>query len=223
MIGPILVVAAIGALTIAVIASKKEGEQSGGGGGGKKKGIRDRGLLSQYARQAEGALGWPGLADFLDAVAYTESRWTLTAGPPAVGPTNRATGPYQIRPNSAGDSETMRAQFRNDPKLLQDPAIATAAIVAYFSRNLSRNRDATWGMLRASGAFPAFVHGEPRTPLTKSKSLSWWRIRYGDSIRRFEQALRASGNPQSMVDAIAWRNPRRVNVAWLASKLGANV
>ncbi|KKK48466.1 hypothetical protein LCGC14_3144820, partial [marine sediment metagenome] len=90
-----------------------------------------RALLYSYAQILEQALGWYALADFLDATAYTESRWHLRPRDhvPKSG-RNRATGPYQIRPNSAGDTDELREIFLDQPWLLEDPRIATAAVVA---------------------------------------------------------------------------------------------
>lgn len=56
-----------------------------------------------YAEPIEAAARWPGLADFLVAVAYIESRGVSHAK--GAGGSNRALGWFQIRPDSSRASE----------------------------------------------------------------------------------------------------------------------
>lgn len=144
-------------------------------------------------------LDW-NLSEFLDATAYTESRWTWRPKGriPKAG-SNSAVGPYQLRPNSAGDTKDLRARFKLEPWLLEHPTVATAAIVAYLSRMSSQNPAATKAEMRASLAYPIFIHGRP-TKLSESlaagspyKTLAAQQGRYDTAIESFKEGASAAG------------------------------
>lgn len=174
-------------------------------------------------------LNWPGLADLLDTMALTESGWKLSPNKEvASSGSNRATGPYQLRPKSAGSAQpaAMASQFKQEPWLLEDPAIATSSIVAYFSRLSDNAPNATWGDVRASGAFPVYIHGRPTRLIeglakaTKHKTLAMQQARYDEAIGRFKKGLKRAGVDASFADRKAF--PRRMNykVATLMPMLG---
>lgn len=167
-----------------------------------------RQLLYGYGLSLEMALNWPGLAMFLDSVAYTESRWKLR--PEKQAPksgSNGAVGPYQIRPRSGGDTPEFRAAFLAEPWFLEDPRIATAAEVAYLSRMASRNLYASWAEARASLAYPVFIHGRPTTlieslaKVTKHKTLAAQQERYDNAVGRLISAVIKAGYAQNEPEA----------------------
>lgn len=128
----------------------------------------NRAAMLDAAQRVETALQWPGLASFLDAAAYTESRWHPTAGAKRVG-TNGAIGGWQTRPTSAFPTQGKRKEFTKPQAIamggkLLDPRVAAAAIGAYLYRLRSWNPDATWGELRAGMVFPFMVKGRPTDP-----------------------------------------------------------
>lgn len=157
--------------------------------------------LQAWARRAEVALGWSGLAAFLDVVALGESGWKLRPrGETTSAGSNKAVGPYQIRPKSAGRNAEERAMFLADPSLLQNAATATAAIVAYLVSLRGYNSNPSWVDLRVGMAFPVFTKGYPKklieglAKVTKYKTLASQQERYMDGVRRFEKNMGRSGH-----------------------------
>lgn len=157
--------------------------------------------LQAWGRRAEVALGWKGLAAFLDVVALGESGWRLRPrGETTSAGSNKAVGPYQIRPKSAGRNAQERAMFQQNPALLQNAATATAAIVAYLTSLRGYNSNPSWTDLRVGMAFPIFTKGYPETLIkgvaekTKFKTLAQQQKRYMDGVRRFEKNMQRSGH-----------------------------
>lgn len=180
---------------------------------GKNQGIRP--AVVETAQRYEKKLQWEGLADFLDATAYTESRWRPFAGGLRPG-SNKAQGVYQMRPDSAGDTPELRAIFRAYPVLLTTPEVATACAVAYFWRMLDPVRSGgyvSWERLRASFAYPFFIRGRAavveraasKGQLGQTKGIV--PARYDAAMKRFRQAVKATG---SKFDPEANAYPKRV-------------
>lgn len=185
-------------LATAGIVATSGGTASGAGKPAKKAGPNRR-LLRAYGETLELTLTWPGLADFLDATAYTESRWSPRAGASKVG-TNGAIGAYQFRPNSAFTKKEWgwnKAEKIAHGELLLDPLISTAAAVDYLRRvhAYPGANGATMGSLRASLAYPNFVGGRSHA---NNKS------RYDKAIRNFVIALGKAGLPASFASQAAY-------------------
>jgi hypothetical protein len=162
----------------------------------------NRPALQRSAQAVETALGWPGLAPFLDAAAWTESRWHPTAGARRVG-TNGAIGGWQTRPTSAFPTQGRRKEWTRAQAIalgdrLLDPRIAAAAIAAYLYRLRGWNQAATWGDLRAAMVFPVFVQGRPTgdAPVTlrdRFPTPEAWAARYDLARANFLDAIEAAG------------------------------
>ncbi len=192
---------------------------SGGGTGRRRRTGRARDELKGRARVLEEALSWPGLVKLVDATAATESGWNLRPyGRAPIPGSNAAVGPMQLRPRSGGDSDKMRALFLADPTYLEDSAIAVAAATAYWARLSDNNPNATFGDVRASFAFPVYIHGRPTKLIeglakaTKHKTLSSQQQRYDDAIRNYRKALRSVRLPVSLVNAKAFPRVMKTNV-----------
>lgn len=177
-------VALVGLASSASGKSKSDNNKSSGG--------QERETLARLARETEALIRWPGLSAFLDIFAQQESAWHFRPNGEVAKPgKNDAVGPYQIRPTSAGDGKEDNAVFLANPALLQDPAIATAAIVDFLADIAKGDRGATWSDLRAAGAFPTFINGRPRVldqglaNATSYKTLASQQKRYDDAVRRF--------------------------------------
>lgn len=181
-----------------------------------------RELLRARAAVLAQALQWPELVDLVDATAATESAWNLRPYDRAPKPfSNAAVGPLQLRPKSAGDTPDMREIFLADPTFVEDDAIAVAAGTAYWARLSDNNPRATLGDVRASFAFPVFIHGRPTKLIqsladkTKHKTLASQQGRYDQAIRSYKKALRRIGLPESMVTKPAYPRVIRTNVTEL--------
>lgn len=168
------------------------------------------------------ALDWPDLGEMVDATAYTESRWN--SRPRGIAPTpgsNKATGPMQMRPKSAGDSNKMRDIILADPTYIEDPQLSVAAAVAYWSRLSDNNPNATWADVRASFAFPVYIHGRPTKLIqgladaTKHKTLASQQQRYDDAVRRFKAGMRVAGLPESFMNQRAFPRVKKYSVTSL--------
>ena len=186
-----------------------------------------RKALRGYAEILEYALGWEDLAQFLDATAWTESRWLYRPkGRVPESGSNRATGPYQLRPNSAGDTKALRARFLAEPWLLEHPIVATAAVVAYVSRQSDDNPNATQEQARAALAYPVFAKGRPvvfNESLAKAsplKTLKQQQDRYDLAINNYREALQAAGYPDWLGRTPLYPRVRRYTVAQLLPLLG---
>jgi hypothetical protein len=187
---------------------------------------RSRAELQGRATALAVALDWPQLDELVDATAATESGWNLRPYGRAPTPgSNKAVGPMQLRPKSAGDSPRMRELFLADPTYLEDSGVAVAAATAFWARLSDNNPDATLGMLRASFAYPIFIHGRPKSVPEVLKHRAkldldgdgtvelWeWQTRYDDAIRRFKKALRQTRMPESLANKRAFPRIIRTNV-----------
>jgi hypothetical protein len=165
-------------------------------------GGRDRPAIQKAARAVEGALQWDALAEFLDAAAYTESRWFPRAGSQRLG-TNGALGAWQIRPTSAFPTQGSKEEWTRDqaiamgPRLLE-PKIAAVAIGNYLYRLRGWNQDATWRDLRAAMVFPVFVQGRPTGDAPEKLRARFptpekWVARYDLAASRLDEAIAVSG------------------------------
>lgn len=182
----------------------------------------NRAILIAYGTAAENLLGWKDLHKFLDVTALRESGWVnRPRGEVAVPGSNAAVGPYQIRPTSSGDGPDARGRYLADPSMLQEPGLATVAIVDFFADNLANHRGATWTDLRTSAAFPFFIRGRPQSVpsnMRKNWTLPKLQKRYDDAVGRFHKDLkRVSSNLDP--NAQAWADWHRVNFEDLASAM----
>lgn len=110
-----------------------------------------RAHLFRIAKQVESSVGgWPGLAEFLDAVGWAESRWTLDAVR-----ASSSFGPYQITA-VASDNDAVRT----DPKVLFDPvtSVVVAADLAYrLQRYADPGQTVRWSDIRRGWKHPILV------------------------------------------------------------------
>ena len=109
-----------------------------------------------------------------------------------------------MRPDSAGDTAELRALFRAHPILLTDHRISCACAIAYWWRMLDPIRSGghvSWERLRASFAYPFFIRGRAAVvakatedgTLGNEKGIT--PKRYDAAMKRFVQAIKASGVP----------------------------
>ncbi len=175
---PIILAGGAVALGVAATTAKDGGTAKEAGKSLAKAGPNRR-LLHAYGEVMELTLTWPGLAAFLDATAYTESRWSPRAGAGKVG-TNGAIGAYQFRPASGFTKKewggTKANRIATLGGLLLDPLIATAVVVDYLRRVYSYPgaEDATMARLRASLAYPNFVGGLSHVNNKKRYKVPLW-------------------------------------------------
>lgn len=191
----------------------------------------DRPAIVRAARAVETALAWPELAAFLDAAAFTESRWHPTAGAQRVG-RNLAIGAWQIIPTSAFPARGARKEWTRAQSIamggrLLDPRVNAAAIGGYLARTIGRNPGASWEQLRAAMVSPVFIHGRPTGPAPKRLQDRWptaeaWAGRYDESVQRFREALAASGVSLDPT-APAGRPPAVPFTSALAAEIGASL
>lgn len=193
-----------------------------------------RANLRGFGQILEINLGWEDLEQFLDATAYTESRWLWRPkGKVPKSGSNKAVGPYQLRPNSAGDTKELRARFKLEPWLLEHPTVATAAIVAYLSRMGPQNVNATQEQARASFAYPVFIHGRPNqeTPEATArvialaaaspyKTLAQQQGRYDLALENYRKALEVSGYPAWLASVPIFPRAQRFKVLQLLPMMG---
>ena len=190
----------------------------------------NRAALQDAAARVESALGWRGLAEFLDAAAFTESRWHPTAGAQRIG-TNGALGGWQTRPTSAFPTQGARKEWTRAQAIalgfrLLDPRVAAAAIGDYLYRMRGWNPGATWEQLRASMVFPVFIHGRPQGDAPEQlrarfPTAEQWAARYDLATARFREGLDAARvqlDPAARVDFPPGPVPF---VSELAAEIGA--
>jgi hypothetical protein len=190
--------------------------------------------LRGFGQILEINLGWEDLEQFLDATAYTESRWLWRpkGKVPKTG-SNKAVGPYQMRPNSAGDTKELRDRFKLEPWLLEHPTVATAAIVAYLSRMGPQNVNATQEQARASFAYPVFIHGRPNQDTTEAtarvialanaspyKTLAAQQKRYDLALENFREALAVADYPAWLASTPIFPSAQRYKVQQLLPMMG---
>lgn len=191
----------------------------------------DRAAIVRAAQAVERALAWPELATFLDAAAFTESRWHPTAGARRVG-RNLAIGAWQLIPTSAFPARGARKEWTRAEAIalggrLLDPRVNAAAIGGYLARTIGRNPGASWEQLRAAMVSPVFIHGRPTglAPLRlrdRWPTAEAWAGRYDQSVERFREAIAASGvdlDPR----APAGRPPSVPFTSALAAEIGASL
>lgn len=126
---------------------------------------------------------WPGLADYLVAVAWTESRGDPNAQHDASY--NSARGWFQIRPQTAGHPAILQ-----NPDLLKNEAWAVAA-AADLAERLGRKyaapgQEPDWVAIRRGWAYPRLVADVHET-----------NPRSVDVRRRVERAHDAAGIPRA--------------------------
>jgi len=147
-----------GAGLVVLSSDRNAGAPSGGRGRGRWRDPVAPDEIRRLAAPIERAADWPGLGDFLVAVAWHESRGNARAVNPEGGP-NAARGLLQIRPRSSNNQGVV-----DDPSLLLQPAInvAIGADYAYrMVRRWYRDVDAAlkpdWLAIRRGWACPALV------------------------------------------------------------------
>ena len=147
--------------------------------------------IRELAAKVQRATGpWPGLADFLVAVAFWESS-DRAGGPPnaaachgACG-SNSAGGLYQIRPKTA-DVDAVTAE----PSLLFDPEVSTAVAAWLIYRLATRwtTYPVDWMAIRRGWRYPYLVRdreeADPESPGVRE---------------RFIKSLDAVGAPRALM------------------------
>lgn len=145
-----------------------------------------------YADRVERAANWPGLGDFLTAVAWTESRGRSDVCNRRDGCRgNAARGWFQMRPDSA-----RVAELGLGPDALFDEPTAVA-LAAWYAHRLRKyaatGQRLDWLALRRGWAYPSIVSDElesnPRSSVVREN---------------FLQALPKSGLPASFADTPAF-------------------
>lgn len=139
--------------------------------------------IRQIAKPIEDLVGWPGLGDYLVAVAWTESRGNPRAG----GDTgNVARGWFGMRPASARVSELgLPASALKDERY----AVALAAWYAHRLRNYRFSGQVMdWFAVRRGWALPSLV-----------SDVDADNQRSQDVYDRFELAVAKAGLPQSFI------------------------
>jgi len=153
-------------------------------------------LASRTAEQIEAAYGVEGLADYLDAVAYWESRFN----PTVAGDNGRSVGLYQLRPpymftEKRGIAYAMpRAEI-----ILRDPVLSTVIASDHAVRAVRRARQlgarGDWLAVRRWWKFPSLVDDD-----NEDEEVVYGGKSYGypsAGVReRFDKALRAVDLPQ---------------------------
>ena len=206
-LGPILAIAGVGLIAMTATAAEAKPKKTEDASGKKwpKGQTETRGRLKAYGTILEQALSWPELSDFLDAAAFTESRWILRPKGKVPKPgTKKAVGPYQLKPQfAAGHDAGLEARFMEEPTLLEDPAVATAGEVAMLWRNHRKNPSATRENVRASLLLPVFVHGRPTqliqsiAHISRYNTLAKQQAEYDGSVKRFHKAAEKIGKSVS--------------------------
>jgi hypothetical protein len=172
-----------------------------------------RAVLRPYQDALELALDWPGLADFLEVVAYQESKGSLTA----VGDGGLAVGPYQQHPSNSAVAELAALGFRDRT----DPAIATAAAALHASNLLRKAsygypaEDARWTDVRAGWAIPSWVGDRTAKP-QQGKDRPGVVLRH----ERAAQNLGLPGEPNALARPSQWVTAGQVVSAILNASSG---
>lgn len=133
--------------------------------------------IRALAGKLERALNWPGLATYLVAVGYWESRGNPLSR--RSSDPNSERGWFQIRPATANDPRVTA-----NPDLLYDEQWAVALAADLIWRLHRRLDDAPWLAIRRGWKYPRLVsdvnESDPDSPGIRE---------------RFEEALRATGAP----------------------------
>lgn len=149
------------------------------------------------SEEIEQRYGIEGLADYLDAVAYWESRWNAGVG----GDGGISIGLYQMQANSAFRANNGLEHLRPRANtILRDPTKATILAADYAVAGIKRARQqgnrGDWLAVRRWWANPSLVHDDSETASAHSPKVR----------ERFTKALRAVGVPTSFME-------RRPNVS----------
>lgn len=182
---------------LAALASRDHAPppRRGGGGGGRWANAGAPAEIRRLAAPIERATGWDGLADFLVAVAWWESRGDATAVNPEGGP-NAARGWFQIRPRSSNNQGIVR-----DPALLLQTGISVGIAADYAYRMVQRwRRDMgvvlvpDWLAIRRGWACPALVDDVDETASIPGCPSS------ADVREHFLKSLDAVGLPRTFAE-----------------------
>lgn len=146
----------------------------------------------EVSEEIEERYGIAGLADYLDAVAYWESKWN----PRVAGDGGQSIGLYQMQAGTAfrktNGLEDLRPQAGT---ILRDPALATILAADYAVQGAKRARSqgarGDWFAVRRWWLLPAAVDDDQGTQHPKAFD----RVK-----RNFTKALKAVGLPVSFMD-----------------------
>lgn len=154
--------------------------------------------IRALAGRLETLYNWPGLSDFLVAVAYNES----LGDPRALDRTGGSRGWFQLRPTSAGDS-----RVEENPELLFDErwAVVTAADYAWrLRRYAAPGQRPDWLAIRRGWKYPALVKDVDELAMIRGSTPS-------AGIRlRFLRALNNTDIPVSFMQEPAFQS----NTKW---------
>lgn len=110
--------------------------------------------IRAYAAPIEQLVGWPGLGDFLVAVAYIESRGNSQAGSDA--DTNEARGWYGMRPKSSRATD-----LGLDPLVVLKNEADATALAAWYAHRMRKEalpgQQLDWLAVRRGWGFPKDV------------------------------------------------------------------
>lgn len=192
-------------LTFATASAAPPKPQAGGQGRWVDKDAPRR--IRALASRLETLYNWPGLADFLVAVAYNES----LGDPRALDRIGGSMGWFQLRPASANDP-----RVSEDPELLFDErwAVVTAADYAWrLRRYAAPGQRPNWLAIRRGWKYPALVRDVDELMMVRGTSPS-------KGIRlRFIRALESTGIPVSFMQEAAFQSNTRwpgINAAFAA-------
>jgi len=144
-----------------------------------------RSLAKQFAGMLGDRYGIDGIATFLDAVGYTESKWN----PCITGDSNGVSkGLYQMRADTvfraSNDLVPLRPQW---PTLFKDGKLAVILAVDYAMRGgvrlLETGKTPYWLAVRRWWKFPGSIHDHDETRYSSSSGVR----------ERFSKALSATG------------------------------
>lgn len=153
---------------------------------------RYRKLAREVSEEIEQRYGIDGLADYLDAVAYWESKWN----PSVAGDGGQSIGLYQMQAGTAfrktNGLEDLRPQA---PRILRDPVKATILAADYAVQGARRARSqggrGDWFAVRRWWLLPAAVDDDYGNEYPKAFD----RVK-----RNFTKALKAVGLPVSFMN-----------------------
>jgi len=155
-----------------------------------------RALASQVAEQIEARYGVAGLADYLDAVAFWESRWNPEVG----GDGGKSIGLYQMRPPYMFTAQRGTAYaLPRGGQILRDPVLSTVIASDHVVRAVRRAKQlggrGDWLAVRRWWKYPSLVDDDDETEEvvygTKSYGFPSAGVR-----ERFDKALEAVDLPK---------------------------
>ena len=151
-----------------------------------------RRFIRKLGGEVEAKYGIEGMADYLDAVAYWESKYN----PTVAGDSSRSIGLYQMQAGTAFRQSNGLTDLRPQAdRILRDPTKATLLAVDYAVNRVKRSRQAggpgDWFAVRRGWYLPvstADVDGSEYPD-------AWNRV-----LRNFTRALKAVGLPVTFMD-----------------------